>query len=86
MGTLVLLVNAGLLSLYSLSCHSCRHICGGHLDSFHSSPARYGMWSVVSRLNEKHMEFAWVSLIWVGLTDLYVRLLAMGVIQDLRLL
>ena len=85
-GTLVLLVNAGLLSLYSLSCHSCRHMCGGHLDSFHAAPARYRAWEAVSRLNEKHMQFAWVSLIWVGLTDLYVRLLAMGVIQDLRLL
>ena len=30
------------------------------------------------------MEFAWVSLIWVALTDLYVRLLSMGVISDLR--
>ena len=26
----------------------------------------------------------WVSLIWVGLTDVYVRLLAMGMITDLR--
>ena len=39
-----------------------------------------GAWS--SRLNERHMEYAWVSLIWVGLTDLYVRLLSMGVIHD----
>ncbi len=84
-GTLVLLLNAVLLSLYSLSCHSCRHMCGGHLDSFHAAPARYRMWEMVSRLNEKHMEFAWVSLIWVALTDLYVRMLAMGIIQDLRL-
>jgi hypothetical protein len=38
----------------------------------------------VTQLNERHMEYAWVSLIWVGLTDLYVRLLSMGVIQDLR--
>jgi hypothetical protein len=30
------------------------------------------------------MEYAWVSLIWVALTDLYVRLLSMGVISDLR--
>jgi hypothetical protein len=30
------------------------------------------------------MEFAWVSLIWVALTDVYVRLLSMGVISDLR--
>ena len=29
LGTLVLLANAALLWLYSLSCHSCRHIVGG---------------------------------------------------------
>jgi hypothetical protein len=30
------------------------------------------------------MEWAWVSLVFVALTDLYVRLLSMGVISDLR--
>ena len=30
------------------------------------------------------MLFAWISLIWVGLTDVYVRLLSMGVIRDVR--
>jgi hypothetical protein len=30
------------------------------------------------------MEWAWVSLIWVGFSDLYVRLLAMGIITDVR--
>jgi hypothetical protein len=83
-GTIVLLVNASLLSLYSFSCHSCRHLCGGHLDSFHSSPTKYKAWSVITRLNERHMQFAWVSLIWVALTDVYVRLLSMGVIHDVR--
>ncbi len=83
-GTLVLCVDAALLSLYSLSCHSCRHICGGHLNSFHASGGRYQAWSLISRLNENHMLLAWVSLIWVALTDLYVRLLSMGVIHDVR--
>ena len=32
LGTLVLLVNAALLWLYSMSCHSCRHAIGGRLD------------------------------------------------------
>ena len=85
-GTLVLVINAFLLSLYSLSCHSCRHMCGGHLNSFHNSPTRYGLWSLISRLNEHHMLYAWVSLIWVALADLYVRLLSMGVITDLRII
>ncbi|HEX9455051.1 MAG TPA: hypothetical protein VGA27_11840 [Candidatus Binatia bacterium] len=83
-GTIVLLLNAVLLSLFSLSCNSCRHVCGGYLNSFHSAPTKYKTWSLVSKLNEKHMEFAWVSLIWVALTDLYVRLLSMGVISDAR--
>ena len=30
------------------------------------------------------MQYAWVSLIWVALADLYVRLLSMGAISDLR--
>jgi hypothetical protein len=83
-GTIVLFINAALLSLFSFSCNSCRHVCGGHLNSFHGSPSKYRVWSLVSRLNERHMEYAWVSLIWVGLADLYVRLLSMGVIHDAR--
>ena len=83
-GTFVLWINAALLSLFSFSCNSCRHVCGGHLNSFHGSPGKYKIWRRVTQLNERHMEYAWVSLIWVGLTDLYVRLLSMGVIHDLR--
>ena len=83
-GTIVLCINAALLSLFSFSCNSCRHVCGGHLNSFHRSPGKYKLWGLVSQLNERHMEYAWVSLIWVGLTDLYVRLLSMGVIHDVR--
>jgi hypothetical protein len=85
-GTLVLTLNAALLSLYSLSCHSCRHLCGGQVDLFSKSPARYKLWRFLTPLNERHMQFAWVSLIWVALSDLYVRLLAMGVIHDIRII
>jgi hypothetical protein len=83
-GTLILLVNAALLSLYSLSCHSCRHVCGGHVDVFSKAPGRYRLWSALTRLNERHMLFAWISLFGVAFADLYVRLVAMGVIRDLR--
>ena len=84
LGTLVLLVNAVLLWLYSLSCHSCRHIVGGRLRSFSEHPVRYKMWTQVSRLNTRHPVYAWASLVWVALTDFYVRLLASGAITDLR--
>lgn len=83
-GTLVLLTNAVLLGVYTLSCHSCRHLCGGHVDTFSRSPMRYRLWKLVTRLNIRHMEIAWVSLFGVVLTDLYVRLLSHGVITDLR--
>jgi hypothetical protein len=83
LGTLVLLANAALLWLYSLSCHSCRHIVGGRLNNFSRHPVRYRFWTL-SKLNARHMQFAWVSLFGVALTDLYVRLLATGTITDLR--
>lgn len=84
LGTLILIGNATLLSLYSFSCHSCRHLCGGGLSSFQAAAGRYKLWGIVTKLNEKHMQIAWISLVWVGLTDVYVRLLATGVLQDLR--
>ncbi len=84
LGTLVLLTNAVLLWLYSLSCHSCRHIIGGRLKHFSKHPVRYRMWVLVSRLNGRHMQLAWVSLVFVALTDQYVRLVATGAFSDPR--
>ena len=40
---------------------------------------------MVSKLNRKHMLFAWLSLFWVGFADFYVRMCSMGVINDLRI-
>lgn len=85
-GTLVLWANVVLLTLYTFSCHSCRHLCGGCLDVFSEAPSRYRIWSLVSALNERHPLFAWMSLFGVGLTDLYVRLVSMGIITDVRFL
>ncbi len=82
-GTLVLLANATLLWLYSLSCHSCRHAIGGRLTHFSKHPTRYKMWTFVSRLNTKHPMFAWISLIGVALTDLFVRSVAAGHITNI---
>lgn len=84
-GTIILLVNAMLLGAYTLSCHSCRHLCGGGLDSFCDAPGRYRFWRLVSTLNERHMQIAWVSLVGVAATDLYIRLVGNDVIRDLRI-
>ena len=43
---------------------------------------RYQAWKKSTWLNERHMRFAWMSLFWVGFTDVYVRLVSMGVITD----
>jgi hypothetical protein len=85
LGTVILLVNAVFLALYTLSCHSCRHLCGGRLNNFSRHPVRFWMWRQVSALNARHMPLAWISLVFVALADLYVRLVATGVISDPRL-
>ncbi len=81
-GTIFLLVNAALLWMYSSSCHSFRHICGGNLNEFSKHRIRYRIWKIVTPLNARHMQIAWTSLVVVGLTDLYVRLVAAGVFTD----
>jgi hypothetical protein len=81
-GTLVLLLNATLLWGYSASCHSCRHAIGGRLRHFSKHPIRYKLWTLVSRLNTKHQNFAWVSLIWVAFSDFFVRMVASGTITN----
>jgi hypothetical protein len=45
---------------------------------------RYRFWTLASRLNARHMQYAWASLASVALADLYVFLLATGTITDLR--
>ena len=81
-GTAVLLINALLLWSYSLSCHSCRHLCGGGVKQFSQSPIRYRVWKLLTPLNGRHMLFAWMSLVFVAATDFYVRLVASGTIHD----
>jgi hypothetical protein len=87
-GTLVLSVNVCLLTIYTLSCHSLRHLAGGKLDCFSCASfgkPRYAAWRGLTLLNERHMLFAWVSLFSVGLADFYVRLVSSGAIHDVRI-
>jgi hypothetical protein len=86
LGTLVLVLNATLLSFYTFSCHSCRHLAGGHLDRFTGSPIKHKLWKFFTVLNQRHMLYAWISLFGVAGADIYVRLLSMGVIHDVRIL
>lgn len=88
-GSLILLANVTLLTLYTFSCHSLRHLVGGKLDCFSCAafgPPRHSAWNAVSFLNERHMVFAWASLLSVGLTDFYIRCLATHLFKDFRIL
>ncbi|MBW3582342.1 MAG: succinate dehydrogenase [Euryarchaeota archaeon] len=73
---LVMLANALLLTGFTFGCHALRHWVGGRLNCFSCSnvaKGRYGLWRGVTWFNKHHGKWAWVSLVWVGLTDAYIR-------------
>ncbi|MDX1477336.1 MAG: hypothetical protein R3301_06490 [Saprospiraceae bacterium] len=86
-GSIILLTNATLLACYTFGCHSWRHLIGGRKDCFSCSGAGrigYGVYQKVSWLNRRHKLFAWASLVFVGFSDFYVRMVSSGVITDLN--
>lgn len=86
-GSIVLLINPILLGSYTFGCHAFRHLIGGNIDCYSCSirtKTAYKGWGLVTTLNRNHQLFAWVSLFWVGFSDVYVRLVSMGVINDLN--
>lgn len=88
-GTLIMLANVVFLTAFTFGCNSVRHLIGGRLDCFTcsaSARARHKLWRGVSVVNLRHMEWAWISLVGVGLTDLYIRLAAAGVFHDPRII
>ena len=85
-GSVVLALNVVFLGSYTFSCHSLRHIIGGYMDVLSKSPTKQQAYRCVTCLNRKHMNFAWISLFWVGFTDLYVRMCSMGIWTDWRIL
>jgi hypothetical protein len=84
-GSLVLIVNVVLLGGYTFGCHSLRHLVGGFLDAKSKASACASCYNAVTCLNSRHMLWAWLSLFWVGFTDVYIRLCAMGVWHDFRI-
>jgi len=86
-GTVIMVINATLLSGYTFGCHSWRHLIGGKKDCFTCDGAEttsFKIWKVSTWFNGRHMAFAWLSLVWVAFTDLYINLVARGVITDLN--
>jgi hypothetical protein len=92
LGTIIMWINIFLLCGFTFGCNSVRHLVGGQLNCF-SCPnnisqtrSGYRAWRLVTRFNEQHMLWAWLSLFSVGFADLYIRLCAMGVWKDPRLI
>ena len=83
-GTIILTANVICLGLYTFSCHSLRHLVGGVYDVLSNKPIRKKAYGCVSGLNRRHMLFAWISLFVVGFSDIYVRLVSMGIWTDFR--
>jgi hypothetical protein len=89
LGSLIMLANVILLTLYSGTCHSFRYLMGGRIDAF--SRVRGGLiWQratmALNRLNPSHGAFAWYSMFSVALTDVYIRLLMAGFFHEPRLI
>jgi hypothetical protein len=84
LGNIVLWVNVIMLWAYTLSCHSCRHIVGGRLKHFSKHPVRYRFWTLVSKLNTRHMGLAWTTLATLAVTDFYIMALSAGWFSDPR--
>jgi hypothetical protein len=85
-GSIVLTLNPVFLGCYTFGCHVARHLIGGRKDSLSELGAQKKAYDCVSCLNRSHMMWAWISLFWVGFTDLYVRMVSMGVWTDWRIL
>jgi hypothetical protein len=85
LGNLILVGNVIMLWGYTLSCHSCRHVTAGRLRHFSKHPLRYRLWTFVSRLNTRHMQFAWITLATLAVTDAYIMAVSAGWITDLRI-
>ena len=81
-GTVILLLNPILLAGYTFGCHAFRHLSGGNQNCFTcpqgKEKIRYKIWQGVTKLNKRHMFWAWISMIWVAFTDIYVRMVSKG--------
>ena len=84
LGNIILLGNVIMLWVYTVSCHSCRHVTGGRLKHVSKHPVRYWIWTQVSKLNTRHKLYAWLTLGTLMFTDFYVMAVSAGWWGDLR--
>jgi hypothetical protein len=87
-GSIILLINPILLAGYVFGCHAFRHLSGGRLDCFSCPNGQekfsFKIWRGASKLNSHHMFWAWISMVWVALADIYVRMVSKGLLVDIN--
>jgi hypothetical protein len=85
LGSILMVADVAVLTLYVFSCHSVRSLIGGRNDCFScmSMPKQSKMaYDVQSRLNMHHELFAWLSLITIVAVDLFIRAVSAGIPLD----
>ncbi|RMG25876.1 MAG: succinate dehydrogenase [Methanobacteriota archaeon] len=82
LGTILSAFDALFLTLYVISCHSFRHLMGGGANT--PGTFRYWLWSKISKLNRFHGLWFWLSLFMIVIVDVYFRLVAMGIVTEMR--
>lgn len=85
LGSIILAINAVLITLYVFSCHSLRSLIGGRKDCYSCISGGRGVnkfYRGQSRLNAHHEAIAWLSLVFIIFVDLYLRGLAAGLPLD----
>ena len=87
LGTLVMGIEAFLLTMYVTSCHALRHLAGGMLDRWTTgiSRIRGQLFGKISVFNRSHGFWFWTSLVFVFLGDLWVLAVAEGHLNDMVL-
>ncbi|MBT3648724.1 MAG: succinate dehydrogenase [Flavobacteriales bacterium] len=86
-GSLLILGNPIMLAAYTFGCHSIRHLVSGRRDCYScgmGGEISHQNGKVATWLNQRHERFAWISMIWIVVADLYIRLVSMGYIVDLN--
>ena len=87
-GSVILFLYPLFLAGYTFGCHAFRHLTGGNENCFTcpqgKEKIRYKIWQGVTKLNTRHMFWAWISMIWVAFTDIYVRMVSKGIWIDLN--
>lgn len=89
LGSAVMIVDVAALTLYVFSCHSVRSLVGGREDCFSCmsmAKQRKAVYDAQSALNKHHETLAWLSLITIILTDLFIRAVSAGIHLDFVIL